>query len=79
MELFLIVCLNSLCISGAYVGQKSVSDTLKLELLTVVCCHMGVGNRIWKSQTLTLNSFTFCIEFIHTSHLLKLMSCNISH
>lgn len=77
MVFFLYMCLYSVYISGAHGEQKRVSDILKLELQTVVCCHMGAENGTWETQTLTLNSFTFCIEFMHTSCIMKVPSYNI--
>jgi hypothetical protein len=40
---YLYVCLV-VCISDAYGGLKRVSNSMKLELPTVVSCHLGAGN-----------------------------------
>lgn len=77
MVFFLYMCLDSVYISGIHGEQKRVSDILKLELQTVVCYPVDAENGTWETQTLTLNSFTFCIEFMHTSYILKVMSYNI--
>lgn len=54
-----------------------VSDILKVELQTVVRCHVGDENGTWETQILTLNSFTFYIEFMHTPYIMKAPSYNI--
>lgn len=35
------------CACSAHGSQKGASDSLGLELLTVVSLHVGPGNRIW--------------------------------
>jgi hypothetical protein len=71
-------CIN-LYMSSMHGGLKRVSDTLKMELQTVVSCHVAAGNTTWETQVLRLNSFTSPIEFIYIPYILKVMLCNIFH
>lgn len=54
MVVFLYMCLYSVYISGAHGEQKRVSDILKLELQTVVCCRVGAENGTWETQNLNI-------------------------
>lgn len=40
------ICLCTTCVSGACRGQKRKSESLEVELKTLVSCHMGV----WESD-----------------------------
>ena len=38
------ICASCACIPGAYSGQKKVLVHLRMEILTVVKCHVSAGN-----------------------------------
>lgn len=52
--LLLVFCLNrwqcATYVLGALRGQKRVSDTLELEIETVVGCHIVAGNQTYRSS-----------------------------
>lgn len=45
MNISLHVCKCTVCMSGAYRGQRSGLDPLELELKSAVSHYMGAGNR----------------------------------
>lgn len=40
----LYVCIRTTCVAGACRSQKRASNSLELELQTIVICHVGSGN-----------------------------------
>jgi hypothetical protein len=36
--------MNTVCVAGACRSQKRASNSLELELQTIVICHVGSGN-----------------------------------